>query len=150
MSSELNLLNAITNLNSDNQTGGKKAKRTKKSSKKSTSRSLQNGGVETLMENVSNVQEGAGRKKKKSTVKKSKPKSRGGNLLDTLTQTLSSSNQQGGYCGSMSSQRGGVRKPSAYNLFMKKKMGEMKKTHPKLTAPEKMKRIAAEWKKKKH
>jgi hypothetical protein len=33
---------------------------------------------------------------------------------------------------------------------MKKKMGEMKKTHPKLTAPEKMKRIAAEWKKKKH
>jgi hypothetical protein len=76
MSSELNLLNAITNLNSDNQTGGKKAKRTKKSSKKSTSRSLQNGGVETLMENVSNVQEGAGRKKKKSTVKKSKPKRR--------------------------------------------------------------------------
>jgi hypothetical protein len=92
------------------------------------------------------------------------PNQKGGNLLDSIanavTQVVDNTKQdggkkrrgKGGNCGSsMSStqQQGGKKKPSTYNLFMKKRMQEMKKTHSKLSAPEKMKIIGSEWKKKK-
>jgi hypothetical protein len=95
----------------------------------------------------------------------------GGNLLDNIanavTQVVDNTKQdggkkkkrgrsKGGYCGSsmssaqstQSTQQGGKKKPSAYNLFMKEHMKKMKSTHPKLSAPEKMKIIGALWKKK--
>jgi HMG (high mobility group) box len=42
----------------------------------------------------------------------------------------------------------GKRKPSEYNLFMKKKYAEIKKAHPNMEAKEIFKKAAGEWKKK--
>jgi hypothetical protein len=42
-----------------------------------------------------------------------------------------------------------ARKPSEYNLFMKKKYAELKKAHPQMEAKEIFKKAAAEWSKNK-
>ena len=46
-------------------------------------------------------------------------------------------------------QQGGKRKPSAYNLFVKKHLSSMKKANPKMSAADCMKAVAAKWKKEK-
>lgn len=75
------------------------------------------------------------------------------NITDAVKQAVDNASKQasqkGGNCftATAGGKKSKTKKPSAYNLFMKKRMAEMKKTHPKLSAPEKLKKIGSEWKK---
>lgn len=148
------------------QEGGRGRKRAKKSkSMKSRSRSPSKQGKNR---NTNNNQRGRGgcgssytkggnneMKILEDTISKAMVESAqtGGNLVENISKAISQINsefnsQSGGQC--FTATRGGkkTKKPSPYNNFVKKRMAEMKKTHPNLSAPEKMKRIGAEWKKK--
>jgi hypothetical protein len=139
-----NIKETVTKALNQSQEGG--VRRRRRSPSKKSSR----GGEPEQGQQVEQQkgQEGGVRRRRRSPSKKS---SRRGGDPDQVQQTQEGASSGGG-CGQ--SQQGGIRrktrKPSAYNLFMKKRMAEMKKSNSKLSAPERMKRIAGEWKKKSH
>ena len=100
---------------------------------------------DTVQEGGSLSRKGA---RKPSHKKKSQGKKKGGfeNYMFDIDEI--DSQQEGG--GKKKTRKSCLRKPSKYNLFMKKRMAEMKKSHPKLSNPEKFKKIAAEWRAQKH
>ena len=63
-----------------------------------------------------------------------------------LLETQNSSGSSGGGSGKKVSSDKKKREPTAYNLFLKEKIAELKETHPDLTAPERMKEAALLWK----
>ena len=144
-----NIKETVTKAMNQTQEGG--VRRRRRSPSKKSSRGGNPEENQQVKQQNDQVQEGGVRRRLRRRSPSKRHSSRGGEP-DQVQQTHEGANTGGGGCGQ--SQQGGIRrktrKPSAYNLFMKKRMAEMKKSNPKLSAPERMKRIASEWKKKSH